>query len=48
MVTIAAGYDSGWDFVKLLGLDGGMPTRVTIPESRLEDALAAIRKGRGK
>ncbi len=46
MVTIAAAFDSGWDFVSLLGLDGGMPTRVTIPESRLEDALAAIRKGK--
>jgi hypothetical protein len=46
MVTIAAGFDSGWDFVKLLGLDGGMPTRVTVPESRLEDALAAIRKAK--
>jgi hypothetical protein len=44
MVTIAAAYDSGWDFVRLLGLDGGMPTRVTIPESRLDEALAAIRK----
>lgn len=43
MVTIAARFDSGWDFVELLGLDGGMPTRVTVPESRLEDALAAIR-----
>jgi len=46
MITIAAGFDSGWDFVKLLGLDGGMPTRVTVPESRLEDALAVIRKAR--
>ena len=46
MITIAAAYDSGWDFVKLLGLDGGMPTRVTVPESRLEDALAAIKRGR--
>ncbi|RMH39917.1 MAG: hypothetical protein D6689_15280 [Deltaproteobacteria bacterium] len=46
MVTIAAGFDSGYDFVKLLGLDGGMPTRVTIPESRLDEALAAIRRGR--
>jgi hypothetical protein len=44
MVTVAARFDSGWDFVDLLGLDGGMPTRVTIPESRLEDALAAIRR----
>ncbi len=46
MVTIAAGFDSGWDFVKLLGLGGGMPTRVTVPESRLEDALAAIKRGK--
>lgn len=42
MVTIAAAFDSGWDFVALLGLDGGMPTRVTVPESRLDDALEAI------
>ncbi len=42
MVTIASGFHSGWDFVKLLGLEGGMPTRVTIPESRLDEALAAI------
>ena len=42
MVTIAAGFDSGWDFVRLLGLEGGMPTRVTIPEARLDEALAAI------
>lgn len=42
MVTIAAKFDSGWDFVRLLGLEGGMPTRVSIPESRLDEALAAI------
>ena len=42
MVTIAAGFDSGWNFVTLLGLEGGMPTRVTIPEARLTEALAAI------
>lgn len=42
MITIAAGFESGWDFVRLLALEGGMPTRVTIPESRLEEALAAI------
>jgi hypothetical protein len=41
-VTFAAGYDSGWDFVELLGLEGGMPTRVTVPEARLEDAIRAI------
>ena len=42
MVTIAAAFGSGWDFVKLLALGGGMPTRVTVPESRLNEALAAI------
>lgn len=41
-VTIAAGFDSGWDFLRLLGLEGGMPTRVTVPESRLEEVLRAI------
>lgn len=42
MLTIAAAFGSGWDFVKLLALGGGMPTRVTIPETRLDEALAAI------
>jgi hypothetical protein len=42
MITIAAGFDSGWDFVSLLDLGGGMPTRVTVPEARLDEALAAI------
>lgn len=42
MLTIAAAFGSGWDFVKLLALGGGMPTRVTVPETRLEEALAAI------
>jgi hypothetical protein len=32
MLTIAAPFASGWDFVKLFALGGGMPTRVTIPE----------------
>ncbi len=42
--TIAAAFDSGLDFVDLLGLGGGMPTRVSIPAKRLPDALAAIRR----
>jgi hypothetical protein len=41
-ITIASGFDSGWDFVTLLGLGGGMPTRVTVPEARLDEAIAAI------
>lgn len=42
MLTIAAKFDSGWDFIALLGLEGGMPTRVSLPESRLREALEAI------
>ncbi len=39
MITLASHFDSGIDFVALLGLGGGMPTRVSIPESRLGEAL---------
>jgi hypothetical protein len=46
MVTIAAGFDSGWDFVALLGLDGGMPTRVTVREAHIEAAIARINEAR--
>jgi len=42
--TIAASYDSGLDFVELLEIGGGMPTRVNIPEKLLADALARIRR----
>lgn len=41
--TIAAPFESGLDFVALLDLGGGMPTRVNIPKKRLPDAMAAIR-----
>jgi hypothetical protein len=42
MITIAAAFGSGWDFVRLLELGGGMPTRVTVPESRFAEALRRI------
>lgn len=42
MLTIAAAFGSGWDFVRLLELGGGMPTRVTVPESRFVEALRRI------
>jgi hypothetical protein len=42
MLTIAAAFDSGWDFVELFGIGGGMPTRVTIPEQRLDDVIGRI------
>ncbi len=41
-VTIAAPFDSGWDFVRLLELEGGMPTRVTVPERNLDRAIELI------
>jgi hypothetical protein len=42
MLTIAAPFDSGWDFVTMFALGGGMPTRVTIPERKLDDVIAKI------
>ena len=42
MLTIAASFESGWDFVQLFELGGGMPTRVTIPEQKLDNVLAKI------
>lgn len=41
-VVIAAGFDSGIDFVKLFDLGGGMPTRVSLPESRLNEVLGKL------
>jgi hypothetical protein len=34
MITAAAAFDSGIDFIALLGLGGGMPTRISIAEAR--------------
>ncbi|MCW5802622.1 MAG: hypothetical protein KIT31_09555 [Deltaproteobacteria bacterium] len=42
MLTIAAAFESGWDFVALFAIGGGMPTRVTIPEAKLDDVIAKI------
>ncbi len=41
--TIAAPFESGLNFVDLLDLGGGMPTRVNIPRKRLADAMVKIR-----
>lgn len=38
-VTMAAAFDSGINFLKLLSLDGGMPTRVSVSRSRLDDVF---------
>ena len=42
-VNIAAGFESGLNFVTLLGLGGGMPTRVSVPVARLDMVLQKIR-----
>jgi hypothetical protein len=36
-ITLAARFDSGIDLLKLLELQGGMPTRVSVPAARLDD-----------
>jgi len=41
-VTAAAPYDSGLDFVEMLGLGGGMPTRVTVKAVRLEELMNKV------
>ncbi len=42
MITVAARFDSGYDFPRLLGLGGGMPTRASAPEDRLSVLLEAL------
>jgi hypothetical protein len=41
-LSIAADFESGLDFVKLLDLGGGMPTRVSVPEARREEVMAKL------
>lgn len=43
-LSIAADFESGLDFVKLFELGGGMPTRVSIPESRLSEVRDKLRQ----
>jgi hypothetical protein len=42
MLTIAAAFGSGWDFVTMFELGGGMPTRISIPDTRLDEVLDKI------
>jgi hypothetical protein len=42
-VTIAARFDSGVDLLSVLGLEGGMPTRVSVPAKELDDVLGRLR-----
>lgn len=41
-VTAAARFDSGIDLLSLLGLDGGMPTRVSVAAHKLDEVLVAL------
>ncbi len=41
-VTVAARFDSGIDLVKILGLSGGMPTRVSVNAKKLSVVLEAL------
>jgi len=41
-VSVAAKFDSGFNFLELFGLPGGMPTRVSVPRSTLLDVLTAL------
>jgi hypothetical protein len=42
MITAAAAFDSGIDFIRLLALGGGMPTRISIKEARLGELLEKL------
>jgi hypothetical protein len=42
-VSVAARFDSGLNFVSLFGLGGGMPTRVSVPRSRLREVLTLLK-----
>jgi len=41
-LSIAARFDSGLDFLALLGLSGGMPTLVSVPRKRLHEVLEKL------
>jgi len=41
-INVATRFDSGVNLLKLLGLSGGMPTRVSVPSKRLAHACQAL------
>jgi hypothetical protein len=41
-LTIAADFESGFDFVRMFQLGGGMPTRVTVPEARYNEVISKL------
>lgn len=44
-ITVAAAFDSGIDFIQLLGIEGGMPTRISLSDKRLPDVMRAVNGG---
>jgi hypothetical protein len=42
-VSVAARFDSGMNFLELFELEGGMPTRVSLPRKRLPDVLSRLK-----
>ncbi len=43
-ITLAARFDSGIDLLALLDIQGGMPTRVSVPAARLQDVIDRLVK----
>ncbi|MFO0697387.1 MAG: hypothetical protein U0230_27665 [Polyangiales bacterium] len=43
-VTVAAPFDSGVDLVRMLGLTGGMPTRVSVAAKKLPEVLEILQR----
>ncbi len=41
-VSVAARFDSGIDLLSILGLQGGMPTRVSLSATKLDEVLAKL------
>jgi hypothetical protein len=41
-VSVAARFDSGLNFLRLFNVSGGMPTRISLPKSRLPGILEAL------
>ncbi len=41
-VSVAARFDSGLNFVTMLNLGGGMPTRISVQRTRLREVLTAL------
>jgi hypothetical protein len=41
-LTLAARFDSGVSFLSLLGLSGGMPTLVSVPKTRMQEAFSKL------